>query len=90
MARAEGFDFFPFVVETTGGIGAFAVAFAERVASADLEEGKWTYAEVYNGLLTSVSVAVQQGNCEIVREGIRVARFPLGTNLPSGLLCVCL
>jgi hypothetical protein len=63
MAAEEKGEFFPFVIESSGGWGAKATEFVETVIKAAADShSAWCPHEVVHGIVRLVGVAVQRGN----------------------------
>jgi hypothetical protein len=73
MAAEAGADFFPFVVESTGGWGITEFIDAFVTASAD-SHSAWCPHEFVYGIVRMVGVAVQRGNAWMAEGALQLAR----------------
>ena len=71
MSRQQNATFVPFVLETFGGFGSRAVSFLKVVADFAHEHLELDRDEVIVDLKSSLAVAVQNGNSNIISRGLQ-------------------
>ena len=74
VAAAAGFEFIPFVLETTGGWGPGAVEIGKIISKHAFNHAAIGNADAINTLIHGLSVAVQHGNTQLILGAYQTAQ----------------